>query len=35
MSLSWSPVVSTLIPYVAGEQPASHDVVKLKTNEDP
>jgi histidinol-phosphate aminotransferase len=35
MSRFWSPVVNTLIPYVAGEQSASQDVVKLNTNENP
>lgn len=31
----WSPVVHTLTPYVAGEQPSTHNVVKLNTNENP
>ncbi len=35
MSRFWSPVVNTLVPYVAGEQPASQGVVKLNTNENP
>ena len=35
MSQFWSPIVHNLIPYVPGEQPASHDLVKLNTNENP
>ena len=35
MSRYWSPVVSSLHPYVAGEQPRGDDVVKLNTNESP
>ncbi|MFD1327807.1 histidinol-phosphate transaminase [Mycoplana ramosa] len=35
MSKYWSPVVSTLKPYVAGEQPRIADLVKLNTNENP
>ncbi|WP_353641030.1 histidinol-phosphate transaminase [Mesorhizobium sp. WSM2239] len=35
MSRFWSPVVHTLTPYVAGEQPSMPDVVKLNTNENP
>lgn len=35
MSRFWSPIVHSLIPYVAGEQPAVSDVVKLNTNENP
>ncbi|MCW5323014.1 histidinol-phosphate transaminase [Verminephrobacter aporrectodeae subsp. tuberculatae] len=31
----WSPVVSKLTPYVAGEQPLNPGVVKLNTNENP
>ena len=35
MSRFWSPIVHTLTPYVAGEQPARTDLVKLNTNENP
>lgn len=35
MSRFWSPIVHSLIPYVAGEQPAISDIVKLNTNENP
>ncbi len=35
MSRYWSPIVSALHPYVAGEQPQGSDVVKLNTNESP
>jgi len=35
MSRFWSPVVSSLTPYVAGEQPVLPDLVKLNTNENP
>jgi histidinol-phosphate aminotransferase len=35
MSKYWSPVVSTLKPYVAGEQPKIDNLVKLNTNENP
>jgi histidinol-phosphate aminotransferase len=35
MSKFWSPLVSRLTPYVAGEQPAIPDIVKLNTNECP
>ena len=35
MSKFWSPVVATLKPYVAGEQPRIDDLVKLNTNENP
>jgi histidinol-phosphate aminotransferase len=35
MSKYWSPVVSTLHPYVAGEQPKLADLIKLNTNENP
>ena len=35
MSRFWSPLVETLQPYVAGEQPAMLDLVKLNTNENP
>ncbi len=35
MSRFWSPLVHMLQPYVAGEQPAIADIVKLNTNENP
>jgi histidinol-phosphate aminotransferase len=35
MSRFWSPLVHTLEPYVAGEQPKRADLVKLNTNESP
>ncbi|MBB3976931.1 histidinol-phosphate aminotransferase [Rhizobium azooxidifex] len=35
MSKFWSPIVATLKPYVAGEQPRIADLVKLNTNENP
>lgn len=35
MSKYWSPIVSTLKPYVAGEQPRIANLVKLNTNENP
>ncbi|CAN7529295.1 histidinol-phosphate transaminase [Neorhizobium sp. LjRoot104] len=35
MSRYWSPIVSTLKPYVAGEQPRIRNLVKLNTNENP
>lgn len=35
MSRFWSPVVHSLTPYVAGEQPAVAGLVKLNTNEHP
>ena len=35
MSRYWSPIVSTLRPYVAGEQPRIPGLVKLNTNENP
>lgn len=35
MSKYWSPVVSTLKPYVAGEQPRIANLAKLNTNENP
>lgn len=35
MSKYWSPIVSTLKPYVAGEQPRIPNLVKLNTNENP
>lgn len=35
MSRFWSPVVSTLHPYVAGEQPRIDNLTKLNTNENP
>ena len=34
-SVFWSPGVQGLQPYVAGEQPAIADLVKLNTNENP
>ncbi|MBB3657048.1 histidinol-phosphate aminotransferase [Rhizobium sp. BK650] len=35
MSRFWSPVVQSLTPYVAGEQPVITGLVKLNTNENP
>lgn len=35
MSRFWSPIVSELKPYVAGEQPRVENLVKLNTNENP
>ena len=35
MSRFWSPIVRGLTPYVAGEQPAVPNLVKLNTNENP
>lgn len=35
MSKFWSPIVSNLKPYVAGEQPRIADLIKLNTNENP
>lgn len=35
MSRFWSPLVHTLVPYVAGEQPKHANLVKLNTNESP
>lgn len=35
MSRFWSPIVHTLTPYVAGEQPAIGGLLKLNTNESP
>ena len=35
MSKFWSPIVGTLKPYVAGEQPQMVNLVKLNTNENP
>jgi len=35
MSKYWSPIVSKLQPYVAGEQPRIANLVKLNTNENP
>ncbi len=35
MSRFWSPLVHSLTPYVAGEQPTMSGLVKLNTNENP
>lgn len=35
MSKYWSPIVSQLKPYVAGEQPKLANLIKLNTNENP
>jgi histidinol-phosphate aminotransferase len=35
MSKFWSPIVGTLKPYVAGEQPRIENLLKLNTNENP
>lgn len=35
MSKYWSPIVSRLKPYVAGEQPKIANLIKLNTNENP
>ncbi|MFV3131887.1 histidinol-phosphate transaminase [Niveispirillum sp. KHB5.9] len=35
MSRFWSPIVHSLTPYVAGEQPRIDGLVKLNTNENP
>jgi len=35
LSRYWSPVINQLSPYVPGEQPKLHDLVKLNTNENP
>ncbi|QRM53488.1 histidinol-phosphate transaminase [Sinorhizobium sp. BG8] len=35
MSTYWSPIVASLKPYVAGEQPRIENLVKLNTNENP
>jgi histidinol-phosphate aminotransferase len=35
MSKYWSPIVETLKPYVAGEQPRIANLIKLNTNENP
>lgn len=35
MSKFWNPLVSTLVPYVPGEQPKLNNLVKLNTNENP
>jgi histidinol-phosphate aminotransferase len=35
MSKFWSPIVETLHPYVAGEQPKIDNLTKLNTNENP
>lgn len=33
--MSWEDYVRKVVPYVAGEQPKSQDVIKLNTNENP
>lgn len=35
MSRFWSPIVQSLSPYVAGEQPVISGLIKLNTNENP
>jgi histidinol-phosphate aminotransferase len=35
MSRFWSPIVSSLSPYVPGEQPKQDGITKLNTNENP
>ncbi len=35
MSKFWSPIVATLKPYIAGEQPRIQNLIKLNTNENP
>lgn len=35
MSLYWSSLINKLTPYVPGEQPKQHNVIKLNTNENP
>ncbi|AYG65483.1 MULTISPECIES: histidinol-phosphate transaminase [unclassified Rhizobium] len=35
MSRFWSPIVHSLTPYVAGEQPTTGGIIKLNTNESP
>lgn len=35
MSRFWSPIVQSLRPYMAGEQPAINGLIKLNTNENP
>jgi histidinol-phosphate aminotransferase len=35
MSMFWSSVVHGLSPYIPGEQPKIHDLIKLNTNENP
>ncbi|MBY0446064.1 MAG: aminotransferase class I/II-fold pyridoxal phosphate-dependent enzyme, partial [Burkholderiales bacterium] len=35
MSPFWSPLVTTLTPYVPGEQPKLTNLIKLNTNENP
>src|SRR6478735_11578885 len=35
MNPFWSKLVHKLAPYVPGEQPQLHDLVKLNTNENP
>ena len=35
MNPFWSTLVHNLSPYVPGEQPKLHDLVKLNTNENP
>ncbi len=35
MSKYWTDVVHNLTPYVPGEQPKEHLLIKLNTNENP
>lgn len=35
MSRFWSAIVHDLVPYVPGEQPKIHNLIKLNTNENP
>ena len=35
MNKFWSPIVATLKPYIAGEQPRIQNLIKLNTNENP